>query len=272
MNDRLLTRLLSIPGARSLWVRYPLGDIPTRVRFGAFDRAHYAYGVYRAAELARSLKLPAISVIELGVAGGIGLLSLERISREIAGHFAIEISVFGFDSGEGMPAASSYKDLPYVWSQGFYRMDQERLRKQLSGGELVLGDISRTLPAFTERPGLPPIGFVAFDLDYYSSTRQAFSLFDAPAATRLPRVFCYFDDIIWPESACYNEFTGELAAIREFNEEHPDRKIGALHMLRHLRPFADPWNDQIYVMHDFQHPQYCTNITPESREYRQLPL
>jgi hypothetical protein len=48
---------------------------------------------------------------------------------------------------------------------------------------------------------------------------SAFRVFSGTPATRLPRVFCYFDDIVWPERACYNEFTGEYLAIREFNEQ-----------------------------------------------------
>jgi hypothetical protein len=60
-----------------------------------------------------------------------------------------------------------------------------------------------------------PVGFVAFDLDYYSSTTVAFRVFEKE---HLPRVHCYFDDTIWPESAYHNEYIGELCAIREFNE------------------------------------------------------
>jgi hypothetical protein len=32
------------------------------------------------------------------------------------------------------------------------------------------------------------------------------------------------------------------------------------------------WNDQIYVHHDFEHPLYCRNITPDGESERQLPL
>jgi hypothetical protein len=78
--DRALARFTQIPGVRSLWRRFPLGQLKTRVRYGIFDRPHYAYGVYSAADLAKRLGLSAISVIEMGVAGGKGLLALEGIA------------------------------------------------------------------------------------------------------------------------------------------------------------------------------------------------
>jgi hypothetical protein len=68
--DRILALLTKIPGARGLWRRFPFGSVETRVRYGVFDRPHYAYGVYAAADLARRLGLNTISAIELGVAGG----------------------------------------------------------------------------------------------------------------------------------------------------------------------------------------------------------
>jgi hypothetical protein len=42
--------------------------------------------------------------------------------------------------------------------------------------------------------------------------------------------------------------------------------------LRHTRLNPAPWNDQMYVMHDFAHPNYCENITPKDDAYTQHPL
>ena len=137
MLERLLTRVTSIPGVRSLWVRYPVGPVDTRVRFGIWTMPQYAYGVYYAAEQASRLGLSAISVMEFGVAGGRGLLALEDIARNVARHIGIQIQVFGFDTGEGMPAAVDYRDLPHVWERGYYKMDVEKLKKRLSGAELA---------------------------------------------------------------------------------------------------------------------------------------
>lgn len=170
-----------------------------------------------------------------------------------------------------MPPPIDYRDLPHVWSQGFYKMDQTKLKARLSTAELVLGDIRETIPEWLARCKFP-IGFVAFDLDYYSSTSSAFRLFDSPqGSSHLPRVYSYFDDTIWPEHACHNQFTGELLAISEFNRA-PDRKLCPLHLLRHMRVHPDGWNDEMYVMHDFNHPLYCRSVTLSGDQHTQLPI
>lgn len=199
--DRVLARFTQIPGVRSLWRQFPLGQLKTRVRYGIFDRPHYAYGVYSAADLAKRLGLSAISVIEMGVAGGKGLLALEGIAKSVGDDFGIQIHVTGFDSGQGMSAPADYRDMPHVWGKGFYSMDAERLKAQLSPGtELILGNVGETVSSWVPKAS---IGFVAFDLDYYSSTKQAFRLFEYDDAnTRLPRTYGYFDDLVWPEHAC----------------------------------------------------------------------
>ena len=52
--ERVLRHVTRIPGFRSLWLRFPIGSVATRVRYDVFDRPHYAYGVYSAADLAKS--------------------------------------------------------------------------------------------------------------------------------------------------------------------------------------------------------------------------
>lgn len=169
-----------------------------------------------------------------------------------------------------MPAAADYRDLPHVWSEGFYAMDEPKLKPKLQAGtELVIGDIRETLATWKPRS---PIAFIAFDLDYYSSTRAALTVFDRPAHERLPRIYSYFDDIMWPEYACHNERIGELCAIREFNDTHPDKSLAPIHMFSHMRPHKLPWNDKMYVFHDFTHPLYCRNLTRNGARYRQLPI
>jgi len=220
--ERVLRRLIKVPGFRSLWRQFPFGSVATRVRYDVFDRPHYAYGVYSAADLAKRLGLSAIQVIEFGVAGGNGLIALEEMAAAVASEVGIQIHVCGFDGGGGMPAPADYRDLPYVWDKGFYPMDVGKLKAHLkSGTDLILGDLRDTLGSWTPKAR---IGFVAFDLDYYSSTKDAFVLFDRDSAALLPRVYCYFDDIIWPERALFNEWVGELCAIREFNEANAAKK------------------------------------------------
>jgi hypothetical protein len=249
-----------IPGFWTLWSRFPVGSVPLRTDYGTWDRPHYAYGIYHSALLARALGEPRISVIEFGVAGGNGLLSMERLAERIGAHTGVAIDVIGFDSGGGMPAPVDYRDLPHVWGEGFYHMDVDRLRARLTRARLVIGDVAETVPAFL-REGPAPIAFTAFDLDYYSSTSKAFQVFCGAASSRLPRIYAYFDDIIWPEVACHNEYVGELLAIREFNDSHETMKICQLRALRWMRKRPAQWNEQMYIIHDFAHPRYTQRVS-----------
>lgn len=271
-KDVLLRRLVNVPGVQRLWARTGLGSIETRIRFDAVDQPWYAYGVHASACLAKRLGIPAISAIEFGVAEGRGLVKLEQLATAIGAEVGVHVAVYGFDSGQGMPKPVDYRDLPHVWGEGFYPMNQDALRARLQHAELVLGDVSETVPRMLASGKMPPVGFVSFDLDYYSSTKAAFAIFGGPAENRLPRVQCYFDDISWPEFGCLNEYVGELLAIREFNEEHPKMKICPIAHLRTQRARPARWNEQIYVCHDFDHPQYATNVAPEGEAFRRIPL
>jgi hypothetical protein len=248
-----------------------VGPVPLRVYHGIFPYPQYAYGVYCSALLAARLKVPRVTVIELGVAGGRGLVALEQASLLIERELGVGIDVVGFDSGEGMPPAGDYRDLPHIWAPGFYKMDQARLRARLQRAQLVLGDVGTTTRQWLEsRPA--PIAFVSFDLDYYSSTRAALNLFEGPESTHLPRVHCYFDDVVSSPMACMNEYVGELLAIREFNEGHPERKICPIAGMRIHRPRWEMWQKQMYAFHDFTHSRYTSLAIAPDREDTRLAL
>lgn len=265
----MLRQLLKVPGVRRLWKRFPIGSPETRTTYDIWDRPHYAYGVLSAVRLCQALGLPGITVIEMGVAGGRGLLFLEEASRQISRSSGIKINVCGIDAGGGMPDPIDHRDLPHVWRKGFYRMDEASLRAKLQGAELIIGDVSSAVANYCPEY---PLGFIAFDLDYYSSTTSALRIFDLPAATRLPRVYCYFDDVFWPERACHNRFTGELLAIDEFNRQQSHKKLCPLNGLRWMRCQSQMWNEQMYVHHDFMHEQYCSLITNLGEASTQKPL
>jgi len=72
----------------------------------------YAWGVLQAAALAKVLKLPSISVIEFGVAGGAGLLSLEAAALKIRDITGIAVETYGFDTGQGLPKPIHYRGQP----------------------------------------------------------------------------------------------------------------------------------------------------------------
>lgn len=244
-------------------------SVPSVVRCSSFPQ--YAYGVLQAACLAKMLGITSITTAELGVAGGNGLLELERLSRTVGAQTQVQIRCAGFDLGSGMPLPIDFRDMPYIWQHGFFKMDEDRLRSRLSTAELILGDIAHTGLAFMA--GMPPpIGFLSFDLDYYSSTVIAMqTLLNDDHERYLPRVFCYFDDTIGPHEELHSEFTGELLAINEFNATHSHRKLAKIHGLRYkLLPLEQPWIDAMYVLHIFDHPRYNDYVYHEPN--RQFPL
>jgi hypothetical protein len=239
-----------------------IGSFHLRYCFDAFPKKGYAYGLTQAVSLAKNLGHKRVAALEFGVAGGNGLVALEQLARMLEAERGVEVSVFGFDTGVGLPSTGNdYRDLPYHWQQGFYRMDVEKLRRRLTKAQLILGDVRDTVAPFISQLGDMPIGFVSFDLDYYSSTAAALRLFDAAAPTQmLPRLFVYFDDVIGASDELYNEYTGQLLAIREFNAAHENMKLA---QIRHLRR---PYALNMYCLHQFAHPDYCTFIGEKNQQ------
>jgi hypothetical protein len=252
------------------WRTVPVGSFKLRLDYDIFPRPHYAYCVYQAARLAKSLGIANISVLEFGVAGGNGLKELEDVAHDVERECGVGIEIYGFDNETGLPAPADYRDLPYVWKPGFYKMDLNALRGRLKRSRLVLGDVAGTVQGFIGEYSPAPIGAAFIDLDYYSSTRDALKIFDGPTTNMLPRVFCYFDDVISSEDTFFSDRVGELLAIKEYNEAHPTRQLARIAGFRHSRAIPAPWNDQIYVHHCFNHPSYTTYVYP-NRD-RQLPL
>jgi hypothetical protein len=244
-------------------------DYETRLKIGSIDRAVYGYGLLEAAKLARRIGCPRISAIEFGVAGGNGLLALEMHAEHIKRRTGVEIDIYGFDSGQGMPPPADHRDIPYLWQAGYFPMDEAKLRASLQHSKLVLGPIQQTVPAFCTVTKPAPIGFIVFDLDYYSSTMDAFALFEGADEYFLPRINCYFDDIVGDVSSAFNEFTGELLAITDFNAAHDDMKIAPVSGMRFFDgAIPRGWHEQVFVVHRFRHAQYATPIA----DLTSLPL
>lgn len=230
----------------------------TIVSLNASTRPHYAYCVYNAAILAKKLGYKSFSIIEFGVAGGNGTYFLEKFCEKVRLELNIEIEIYGFDLKEGLSDPKDYKDLPYWFQSGFYSMNELKLKKVLKYTKLILGDVKNTIKKFFDNYNPAPIGVVLNDLDYYSSTKDSFDIFNAPDAKYLPRVFCYFDDIIGTENEMYNIYTGELLAIREFNKKNEFKKILLNQNL--IAKSNESWRYQIYYYHNFLHPHYNTFI------------
>jgi hypothetical protein len=231
------------------------------VQNGVRTRPQYLWPLLHAAHAARALNLPKIAALEFGVAGGNGLLALERAAAAATELSGTEVEIFGFDSGSGMPAPVDHRDAPWLIEPTYFAMDEAALRARLNGAQLVLGPVAETVPEWS-RSDHPPIGFIAFDLDYYSSTMEAFRVLEGDAERMLPRVPCYFDDLF---GYGWTDFTGELAAIDEFNASHDERKIGKIHGLRFELPaeeFQRPWHEKLFLIHVFDHGRYAE---PEGR-------
>src|SRR3546814_13298931 len=96
-------------------------------------------------------------------------------------------------------------------------MDRAKLEARLSRAKLVIGDVAQTCSRFFEEHRPAPLGAILFDLDYYSSTRDAFAILDGPPETRLPRIFCYFDDLLSSDSGPVGHPVGVPLAHAEFN-------------------------------------------------------
>ena len=60
-----------------------------------------------------------------------------------------------------------------------------------------------------------PIGFIIFDLDYYTSTKKAMSLLKMKESSYIPRPYLYFDD-----HSFSSKYEGERKAIMEFNNKN----------------------------------------------------
>jgi hypothetical protein len=226
---------------------------PTRVRLNAEARPQYAYCIYHAALLARALGHRKMSVIEFGVAGGNGLVNAEYHAMRAEAETGVSIEVYGFDTGGGLPEPRDHRDIPYIWRAGFYRMDRQLLERRLTRAKVILGDVGETIGQ-VYKTGVAPLGCVFHDLDFYSSTIASFAVFDVDPELRLPRIYNYFDDILGDEDRLYNDFTGERLAIADYNATHTSSKIAkCYHFLAEAR---FPWHSQIFIHHDFKHPEY----------------
>jgi hypothetical protein len=231
------------------------GGFRSKVEWDLVPRAHYAYGLLEGAEQAAAAGLRSFTAVEFGVAGGEGLLNLCKLGDRIKAATGIEVQIAGFDSGTGMPPPTDWRDHPEQFGAGDFPMDQEGLGRRLPPNcKLILGPVEETVPRFLrDLSATSPLGFAAFDLDYYSSTRQALTLLaDSDAAKYLFLPVLYFDDIVLPN---YSDWAGELLAINEFNAEHQMRKIQQYRFLRSRRYFKNArWIDQIFLLHLFDHP------------------
>jgi hypothetical protein len=247
LTEPLHLNLLSIPVLA-------FGSFRMKVAWDLVVRQQYAFGALEAADVARARGLSAVSLIEIGVASGAGLINLALIAERVSKETGIRCEVHGFDSGAGMPPAVDYRDHPDLYSRGDFAMNTDALRAVLPAScELHLGPLGATIPRFLESVGAAaPIGFVALDVDYWSSTLQALELFKGAAEKYLPRTVVYVDDIALDG---HNSAAGARLAIAEFNDAMSLRRLEHHEFLENRRIFRRPaWIKQTMFLHVLDHP------------------
>jgi len=239
--------------------KFQLGTFEQRLRCDGVFYPAYAYGMYSAALQAKSLGLKKISALEFGVGTGNGLIAMEKHAIEIYNSTGVQFEIYGFDTGKGLPKPKDYRDQGYFWKESDFEMDQRKLEKSLTFAKLVIGEIKFTINNFIKNNLNFPIGFIAFDLDYYSSTITSFDIFKVDDNLLLPRVECYMDDVGSNEVLVASRGTGVLRAIDEFNNNSSEaKKIFKKEGI--TRIIHSPWNEKIYVFHSFAHYKYNNSV------------
>jgi len=231
------------------------GSTRSKIAFDLIVRQQHAFCLLNAADRALLEGSRRVTVIEFGVANGAGLLDICRIAKMVTRATGIEFDIYGFDSGQGMPPPKDFRDHPEHYFVGDFPMnDTEGLRRRLPpNARLILGPVEQTVPQFvgTVTPE-SPIGFVSVDVDYYHSTVECLKVFDIAPDRLQSCVSIYLDDISFES---HNSWSGELGAVREFNEAHQLRKIEPYNFLRTKRIFKNPkWLDHIFTLHTLDHP------------------
>ena len=152
---------------RRVFRSLPFIPYPLRIDIDAVERPHYGYCVFHAAKLAKQLGLRKMSVIEFGVAGGNGLVNLECHAIEAKKHLDIDVEVYGFDTGVGLPEPTDYRDQPYhIGAVDFSKWIKPSFWHVCGLQKLFLGELPKLLPSFTEKYNPASIGaiFVGVEL------------------------------------------------------------------------------------------------------------
>jgi hypothetical protein len=253
--ERLLAEPMTVNIASVLVALF--GRYRTKIAFDLIPRQCYAFGLLSAADTAKSLGIDSLTAVELGVAEGTGLINIGKIAERLAEETGVGFQVFGFDGGRGMPPPRDYRDHPEIYREGDFPMvDCEELRRRLPRNtQLILGDLSDTVPAFAHSLSpKAPLGFVSVNVNYFSSTTEGLGLLVEPDALKyLPTCIVYFADIgDWSA----NDWCGELLAIHEFNKRNPMRKLRhdpfliSRRVIKHAR-----WLEQLFLLHVLDHPE-----------------
>jgi len=227
----------------------------------SFARRNYAVGLFLAATIARFVEVKSFWALEFGVAGGGGLRALRDHARVVSDLFDLEIKLAGFDSGRSLPPPRDARDHPETWSDGDFAMEDPSALRSEFGAQLIIGDIADTAPQFlASRVTDSPIGFIAIDVDLYSSTVDCLSaIAEVPPTRLLPITPFYFDDIFGVPQRVVALFrcpkAGQLLAIDEFNEQHDTLCLAPIHAMHHRLKSNDfTGAKKMFALHVLEHP------------------
>ena len=242
------------------------GDFQYQERLGRLDPPGTAYGLLMAVRAAIKYGIDSISVAEFGVANGRGLRKMTNLAERLSRQSGVKISVFGFDTAEGLPPIEDYRDHPELFSEGDYPMqDFDALEAELKGrAKLIIGDIRviGSLDGIFSSTG--PLGFASIDVDIYTSAKSALKLIaNSEAKVLLPTVGLHFDDV-WSEWG-FNRFAGELLAIDEINDEYETRKIDNDRFVDYWHRGAQPWHASMHMLHAFDHPLRFKSVRTQTQ-------
>src|SRR3954454_12057110 len=107
------------------------GTTRARIAFDVVVRQQHAYGLLHAADLAVAQGVRRVTVAELGVGVGTGLLNLCDVGRVVTRATGVEFDVVGFDTGTGLPPPADHRDHPELYETGWFGMDRAQLERQL---------------------------------------------------------------------------------------------------------------------------------------------
>ena len=254
--DRIFLERLSEPlhlNFFSLFVKL-FGNYEKQIEWDLILKQQHSYGIMKAAKLAKELKIDSMTVIEFGVANGTGLINIQSICKKITKLLDIKFNIYGFDNLVGLPKPEGFKDHPDLYQESDYPLqDIEKLKNRLNENtKLIIGDVKDTVPEFKKNDFKnSPIGFVSFDLDYYSSTKNALDILNIESENLLPIIDIYFDDI---SDYKHNSKCGQYLAIDEFNKNQALRLLEQHKFLRKKRIFQRAkWIDHMYQLHVLDH-------------------
>mgnify|MGYP000847657011 FL=1 len=230
------------------------------IKYGTIPRPNYALGILMAAHQAKELGYKKISIIELGCWNFEGLIDIENYIHDIKKFIDIDFNVYGFELGTGhIKEETNPRNRLYELSGGDYTFKKKDNLKKLQFSELVLGDVKDTVPKFLEEGHLDeaPLGFIIFDLGFYTSAKNALQLLNSDSKRYLPRSIIYSDNNYF---VLKNE--ADKAAFSEFNKEGGKMISPIGELAEQLSVSWNKWiflGKRMYMLSDLKHEKYNIN-------------